>query len=161
MKNDKLLEQAELISSMLPRIMRRLFLFDADDPSLELPVAQLRVCGILRNGPHTMSALSKEFGISLSAITQIADRLERADLVERVAETDDRRIKRLQLTAHGAQMMHRRKEKIMQSLMKPLEQLSPESMDIVINALHILLEAGISATPDLVDDLLISTQFDG
>ena len=48
-----------------------------------------------------MSALSREFGVSLSAMTRIADRLERARLVKRVAEGGDRRIRHLQLTPRG------------------------------------------------------------
>ena len=44
----------------------------------ELPLAQLRVCGVLCDGPRPMSAVSRELGVSLSAMTQIADRLERA-----------------------------------------------------------------------------------
>ena len=39
-----------------------------------------------------MSALGRKLGVSLSAMTQIADRLERADMVKRVAEDSDRRV---------------------------------------------------------------------
>ena len=52
-----------------------------------------------------MSALSRELGVSLSALTQIADRLERARLVKRTAAEDDRRVRCLQLTARGEKMM--------------------------------------------------------
>ena len=45
-----------------------------------------------------MSSLGRELGVSLSAITQIADRLERAGLVTRVAKGGDRRVRRLELT---------------------------------------------------------------
>ena len=58
-------------------MMRQLFSAD-DHLAAELPLAQLRVCGMLYDGPHPMSVLSRELGVSLSAMTQIADRLERA-----------------------------------------------------------------------------------
>ena len=90
-------QQAKAIASLMPALMRMLSSFD-DDPAAELPLAQLRVCTILSDGPRSMSALSREFGVSLSAMTRIADRLERAGLVTRVARDDDRRVRRLQLT---------------------------------------------------------------
>jgi len=54
-----------------------------NDPAVELPLAQLKVCSLLYGGPLSMSAWA-ELGVSLSAMTQIADRLERARLVKRV-----------------------------------------------------------------------------
>ena len=93
MSDEVIAEQAAAIVAALPKLMRQLFTLDVDDPVLELPVAQLRVCSILHEGPRTMSALSRELGISVSATCQPADRLERANMVERVAQTQDRRVK--------------------------------------------------------------------
>ena len=83
---------------------------DDDDAVAELPLAQLRVCGILHRGPRPMSALSRDLGVSLSAMTQIADRLERANLVKRVAEDNDRRVRCLRLTPRGESIMRRRED---------------------------------------------------
>src|SRR5207244_9136663 len=94
-------EQAAQLESLLPRLMRTLFTLEAEHPVTELPLAQLRVCSILYTGPRTLSALGDELAISVSAVTQIADRLERAGLVERVAAPDDRRMKHLRLTSRG------------------------------------------------------------
>jgi len=71
-----LVEQARAITACLPAVMRQLFTFE-DDPIEELPLAQLRICSLLYGEPRSMSALSRELGVSLSAITQVADRLER------------------------------------------------------------------------------------
>ena len=57
-----------------------------------------------------MSALGRELGVSLSAMTQIADRLERASLVDRVNQGADRRVRLLQLTEKGQEMMRRHDE---------------------------------------------------
>ena len=81
------LEEANKIASLLPALMRQLFTLD-DDLAVDLPLAQLRVCASLQDGPLPMSALSRELGVTLSAMTQIADRLERANLVSRVAEAE-------------------------------------------------------------------------
>jgi len=148
MNEGQLLEQAEAVASLLPRLMRALFVVDEGDPGMVLPVAQLRVCGILRDGPRTMSALSDELGISHSAITQIADRLERSGMVERVPETADRRAKSLRLTRHGAEIMGRRAERRRKRILEVLERLSPESRGALVSSMRALLEACAASASD-------------
>src|SRR5580704_18080599 len=95
---DVLQEQALQLESLLPALNRKLFTLVPDHPSAEIPMAQLRTCSILQFGPRTMTSLSEELGISLSAMTQIADRMERAGLVERIMMREDRRQRLLQLS---------------------------------------------------------------
>ena len=147
MSDRHLHEQAEQIASLLPRLMRQCFTLADDDPAMELPGAQLRVCSILRGGPQTMSALSRELGISLSAITQIADRLERTGIAERVAETEDRRVRSLQLTAHGMLVMGDRHERRVRRVQDLLSRMPSDARDGAIRALQALLDAGRSAAP--------------
>src|SRR5437016_5986269 len=126
--------------------MRRLF---ARDPNLlteQLPVAQLRVCSILQDGPRTMTALSEELGISVSAITQIAIRLERIRFVERVVHERDRRMRLLRLTEYGAETMRYRRELRVRSAAKHLESLSPADREELLAALRALLDACPSHT---------------
>ena len=149
MTDRALREQAEAIASVLPRLVRELFIIDADDPGMILPVAQMRVCGILRDGPCAMSALSRELGISHSAMTQIADRLERAGMAERVPETVDRRVKSLQLTPHGFEVMRHRSEKRLKRVLEVLEHLTPEARDPAVSALRTLLEACAAANSEV------------
>jgi len=99
-------DQAEVLVAALRAIVREMFI--VDDAASDLPLRQLRLCVLLTDGPQSMSALSRELGVSLSAITQIADRLVAAGLAERVAEQEDRRVRCLELTAQGRQIMHRR-----------------------------------------------------
>jgi DNA-binding MarR family transcriptional regulator len=128
--------QALEIVDLAPRAMRRLFALDIDDPATELPVAQLRLCAILREGPRTMSVLGKELGVSLSATTQLADRLEGSGLVERICEPGDRRVKVLQLTAEGEQMMRARRERRVTCAAEALAQLPPATRDLLLRALR-------------------------
>ena len=88
----------------------------------------------------TMSALSGELGISHSATTQIADRLERAGMVERVLGADDRRCKSLRLTARGVEVMQARLERRIAKTVRLLESLSPQDREAAISALGVLLE---------------------
>lgn len=155
MSQKALHEQAIMVASVLPKVMRRLFVLDVNDPGMDLPVAQLRVCSILREGPRTISALSRELGISVSATTQIADRLERADMVERVVGAGDRRVKSLQLTAHGAEVMRRRNERREHHVLEALERLSPEELQSVMKGLQVLLEASRSVVSESPNDIVI------
>ncbi|HZO88327.1 MAG TPA: MarR family transcriptional regulator [Chthonomonadaceae bacterium] len=149
MTHDTLQEQAAQLECLLPKLMRRLFTLEPDHPVTELSLAQLRVCTILQAGPRTLSAIGVELGISVSAITQIADRLERAGLVERVAGKDDRRTRLLQLTAHGAELMRSRRQARVRHAAEALEQLSPEKRETVLRALEALLEAAQQIAPEI------------
>ena len=120
--------------------MRHLFTFE-DDAAEELPLAQLRVCAILAAGPHPMSTLGRELHVSLSAITQIADRLERSQLVQRIADGTDRRLRCLQLTARGGEMMRRREEARVRSVLAVLEGLPAKARRDILAALDELLKA--------------------
>src|SRR5207244_6692444 len=76
---------------------------------------------------------------------QIADRLERAGFVERVAGQDDRRMKKLQLTPHGADVMRSRRETRVRRAAAALELLPPAARAEVLEALNVLLDAGLAA----------------
>lgn len=144
-----LAEQAALLECLLPKLMRRLFTLEPGHPVTELPIAQLRVCTLLQGGPRTLSAIGEEAGVSVSAATQIADRLERAGLVERVAEPEDRRMKNLQLTAHGAELMRSRRETRIRRVACALKQMTPEQREGVLSSLHTLLDAATATAPEL------------
>ena len=63
---DALAEQARAMISLLPAVMRSMFRLD-DDLATELPLAQLRVCALLLEGPRPMSFLSRETGVTFPA----------------------------------------------------------------------------------------------
>ena len=136
-----LAEDAAQIEAILPRIARRLFLLDHAHPASDLPVAQLKVCSILLHGPRPMNCISAELGISLSATTQIADRLERAGLVMRESEPDDRRIRLLALTEDGKEIMETRRAFRMSRAMQVLGRMTPEVRASVLEGLQTLMAA--------------------
>jgi DNA-binding MarR family transcriptional regulator len=140
-------EQAAELECLLPKLMRRLFQLQSDHPVSELPLAQLRLCTILQGGPRSMTMLGEELAISVSAVTQIADRLERAGLVERVAEADDRRMKLLRLTECGAKLMCDRREMRVRRVCDVLEQLAPDERAGALRALRALLDASTASAP--------------
>jgi DNA-binding MarR family transcriptional regulator len=140
MSQQDLLEIAEAIAGLIPRLARGLSSSEKD-PADDLPLAQLRLCGILSEGPRPMSALSRALGVSLSALTQIADRLERARLVKRVAEENDRRVRCLQLTMRGEKMMHQRREARVLRTLAVLEHVAAQQREAVRASLEVLVDA--------------------
>src|SRR5579862_2723334 len=150
MSNDRIVrieDQAKRLECMLPRILRRIFTLDLEHPATELPIAQLRVCSILQGGPRPLSSLSDELGISLSAVTQLADRLERSGFVQRVIEGEDRRVRILELTERGSVLMTLRRNSRLRRATEALEHLSPEDRELLMGILERLWEAAQEMTP--------------
>ena len=139
--------QALTIVNLWPRINRLLFTLDINDPTIELPVAQMRVCSILRDGPRTMSSISLELGISVSAVTQITDRLVRAGMAERVMEDEDRRVRLLQLTPRAEEIMNTRRARRAARVQQALTHIPPPERATIIEVLNQLLEAGQAMLP--------------
>jgi DNA-binding MarR family transcriptional regulator len=144
MEESVLLAQAEAVASLMPKLARSLFAGN-NDAAADLPLGQLRVCGILEDGPRSMSALSRELTVSLSAMTQIADRLERSEWVRRVPEDGDRRVRCLQLTPRGEAMMRERKKGRVQRVLTAMERLSPDERAQVLQAFEALARASVAS----------------
>ena len=56
---------------------------------------------------HTVSSLAERIGISVASASRAADGMVRKKLVTRVEDPNDRRVKRLTLTAKGRQLADR------------------------------------------------------
>jgi DNA-binding MarR family transcriptional regulator len=145
LKNGKpSLAEAKIIASLLPAIMRQLFTID-HRLAAELSLAQLRVCGMLYGGPRPMSALGRELGVSSSAMTQIADRLERARMVKRASQGGDRRIRCLQLTPHGKKVMQLHEDARTKRVSAVLRHMPRKSRGEVLATLRRLTLACVTA----------------
>lgn len=142
MQTDDLRQQAEALTTELARVMRRVFALPPSGISADLTPLQRRLCGLLREGSLSMSAIGRELGISLSAVTQIADRLERTELVCRVAQDTDRRVRLLQLTPTGSEMVQQRHARRVERVLSVLQALRPEEWEPILQALQRLAEAG-------------------
>jgi DNA-binding MarR family transcriptional regulator len=130
-------DQSRELTSLFVSLTRQLLV--VDDFVAELPLRQLRVCVVLYDGPRSMSALSRELGVSLSAMTQIADRLERARLVKRSFEGTDRRVRCLQLTPRGHRIMRLREEARIQRAQSVVERMPESTREQVIQSMRTLL----------------------
>ncbi len=166
MQKPELMHIAESLTGLLPRLMRGLSPPERSSPGGkdvidELPLAQLRLCGALSEGPRAMSALSRELGVSFSALTQIADRLERVRLVKRTAAEDDRRVRCLQLTPRGQRVMRKRRDARLRSSVSVLEHLSAAERTLVLSAMETLVSACARANGNPAADRAVGAAANG
>ena len=133
-------DQAARLAAAMFGLLRH-FAVEDDQLIADLPLRQLRVCGILHGGPQSMSALSRNLDVSLSALTQIADRLERAQLVVREAAGSDRRVRRLRLTPRGESIMRRRETARAARIASVLATLPTAKRKEVLGAFETLVDA--------------------
>ena len=145
--------QAVRIEEIIPAVARYLFTNDPSHPLADMPVAQLRLCLFLLDSAlcPTISQTAEELRISVSATTQLADRLERAGLVERLSGIEarnattnkkerDRRARYLRLTAQGYEWMLSRRELRQISACAVLERIPEAVRQRLLEGLELLLE---------------------
>jgi DNA-binding MarR family transcriptional regulator len=112
-----------------------------DNPAAELPLRQFRICMALFDEPRSMTQLSRELGVSQSAITQIADRLQSSGMVTRLPDGGDRRVRSLQLTPRARKMLRLRQERRVERVMDILEGMSAAARVDVLASMTALREA--------------------
>lgn len=132
-------EKAKLLRGSLFALGRNLL--SVNDSTMDLPFRQFRVCLALHRRAASMSEISREIGISLSSMTQVADRLERVGLVERVAQGSDRRVRHLTLTEKGVRLMQSHEESQLERMTKCLQTMSEEETNEVLRALDLLIQS--------------------
>jgi DNA-binding MarR family transcriptional regulator len=82
------------------------FLTDRADLSASAAFVLNRVC---REGPIRLTTLATKEGVSQPSMTQLIQRLERQDLVTRLADPEDGRAALIGITAHGQALLDDRK----------------------------------------------------
>ena len=73
---------------------------------LDLTFGQLRLVYLLsQQGPQSIGHIAERFGLTMTAASQFADRIERQGLAERHHRSDDRRVVELRLTEAGSALV--------------------------------------------------------
>jgi DNA-binding MarR family transcriptional regulator len=73
---------------------------------LDLTFGQLRLVYLLsQQGPQSIGHIAERFGVTMTAASQFADRIERQGLAERHHRRDDRRVVELRLTEAGSALV--------------------------------------------------------
>ncbi|WP_064751552.1 MarR family winged helix-turn-helix transcriptional regulator [Mycobacterium sp. URHB0044] len=99
------------------------FLSDRAELSASAAFVLNRVC---REGPIRLTALAAKEGVSQPSMTQLIQRLERQDLVTRLADPDDGRAALIGITGHGQALLDDKKRKRRERLAALLATLTAE-----------------------------------
>jgi DNA-binding MarR family transcriptional regulator len=147
-----------LISRILEtqRQLRRQFSENGTHPLLDvnLTMSQLKVMIILsRLGGTSGQELARRSGVSLATLTGIVDRLVAQHLVIRREDPRDRRVRRLELTASGTELVDRVIAAGEEHHQRLLQRLDLPSLEVVAHAFDLILDTAIldTATADQQD----------
>ncbi|PXX12223.1 MarR family winged helix-turn-helix transcriptional regulator [Mycolicibacterium moriokaense] len=99
------------------------FLSDRAELSASAAFVLNRVC---REGPVRLTTLAAREGVSQPSMTQLIQRLERLDLVARLADPDDGRAALIGITEHGQALLNDRKRMRRDRLKALMATLTPE-----------------------------------
>lgn len=102
---------------------------------------------LLHKGPLTMSELCDAALITNASMTAAIDRLEERAFVERVADKQDRRVRRAQLTAQGAGLIKRlyaRHERDLEEVMSGIPPAERAELRRGLKAIGLAAQAKIS-----------------
>jgi DNA-binding MarR family transcriptional regulator len=107
-----------------------------------LTFAQMKILVELQtpDEEHTVTAFAEHLGISVASASRAADGMVRRKLVTRIEDPDDRRVKRLALTAKGQQLADRIISARLASLEEFTGSLEAEERHKLESALDALME---------------------
>jgi len=95
-------------------------------------------------GPGTQLALARQLGIDRTVMTYLLDDLERAGLVQRTPDPNDRRARRLRATAAGQELLadlHDRRRRVEEHLMAGVDEPDRAALRDVLQRMAVRLDA--------------------
>ncbi|MFC4556608.1 MarR family winged helix-turn-helix transcriptional regulator [Virgibacillus kekensis] len=95
---------------------------------------------LLEEGDMTIGELSNKNGLAFSTTTDLVDRMEKNNLVERVRDTSDRRVVRIHVLEKGNTIIKEVIKKRQEYLGEVLEEFSDEERETLRNLLNFLYE---------------------
>ena len=139
-------EQDRLIAQIMDaqRRLHYLFMQDRSNPIFDshLTMSQLKILLMLAaGGGASGQELQRFMGVSLATVTGIVDRLVIQDLVERREDPADRRVRRIELTPHGTEIIEGIITAGMERQQQLLQRLSVPELEIIERGIHILAKA--------------------
>lgn len=110
---------------------------------LDMTIPQIRTLVLLeRLGPVRMTDIAIYIGRALSATTTVVDRLVEKELVDRVADTNDRRLVMCELTDAGRQSLERFWRIGRDRLQMVADLLDDEELERAVDGLELVSNAG-------------------
>jgi DNA-binding MarR family transcriptional regulator len=118
------LATADRLHSAAIRLLRRLRRRDAETGLSAPRLSALSV--VVFRGPITLSELAAAEQVRPPTMTRLVQELERAGLLERLADPTDRRVVRVRATAAGRRLLAAGRMRRVQRLAEEIERLSAE-----------------------------------
>lgn len=130
----------ELLTTLLSSTFRQILWKQALE--LELNYSQAQVLfHVAKNPGALVSDAARRFGITLPAVTQVADRLEAKGFLRRSEDPRDRRQVRLSLTPGGERLARELEDLQVKGLGRVLERLTAADRKDVIRGIERLVSA--------------------
>jgi DNA-binding MarR family transcriptional regulator len=107
----------------------------------ELSFSQMKALHLLFNAGEAESVkeLGDHLGLSLAAMSRAAEGLVQRGLVDRHEDSQDRRIKRLSLTAPGRDLVQKMRESRMAGLAEFVASLNAKERALLVKALELIM----------------------
>jgi len=140
-------KQEELIERILElgdRAFRELIpILPTEWLQLDLTMPQLKVVLLIfMNGPARMSDIASALGVSLATATGVVDRLVERDIIVRENQPEDRRVVLCRLSEKGQKLISGLWQLARERLKELLELANVSQLQLITEALEVLLEAG-------------------
>jgi DNA-binding MarR family transcriptional regulator len=106
-----------------------------------IPEAQIKlVVHLALHGPQTMSDVAEGLGVTTPAVTGLVDKLEKHGMVERLRDSQDRRVVRVRLAPRAQMMAEQRLARSRRQIRSVLATLSPEEQSTFVRTLRLLAQ---------------------
>ena len=140
MINDVIADPLTVANQLRPVLLRLARELRKETETLGVTARQVTLLWLIRKSPGlSLRELAAEEGISAPALSGYVDRLERAGLIERVRDPDDRRRVGLTLTEEGSRLLRRVRARRTSWLAERLRELEPEEITAVEAAIEPLM----------------------
>jgi DNA-binding MarR family transcriptional regulator len=127
---------ADRLHSAAIHLLRRL---RREDDASGLPAPQLSALSVIVfGGPITLGALAAAEQVRPPTITKLVATLEKAGLVEREVDSEDRRVVRVRSTARGARLLQEGRQRRVAMLAGSLADLSSADRALLERAASVL-----------------------
>src|SRR5436190_16701667 len=133
---DKTADLADRLHSAAIHLLRRL---RREDDASGLPAPQLSALSVIVfAGPITLGALATAEQVRPPTITKVVATLEKAGLVEREVDSEDRRVVRVRSTTRGARLLQEGRQRRVAMLAGSLADLSAADRALLERAASVL-----------------------
>jgi DNA-binding MarR family transcriptional regulator len=108
-----------------------------DGEGRKVPQLYIEITRIIsEEGPLRIVEISKRLEIAKAQMTQIVDRMEMMDLIERQTDPKDRRAVNLKLTRYGEKFILEREQEVIEALIDDLSHLSEAELTDIGQSLN-------------------------